>query len=462
MFVGSSGLPFHLNWCLGRFLAWANASDLQQLRDRERESPYPTKHTHTQATLAFTSELFLFINIKNQVKRGCESNDICGVLWNWVGLALLLATSRGWQTNRHLESVINTPLQTSESTDHHNTKWKSSGEETHHSHLVHNLSHSGSLGRVELGHKVIGRVGNDGAEDTSNVTGQETDAELLGLGALGLRLGHDVLVEGNHGVLKAGELHHSVWDLSAPEWSETLVQTSISFCGHKLRETITESLGETWNSLDLHLDGFERTEHDISEELGTGGTGQEHESLVLLGVLSTDLVGVVLLEEFVQAELSSSLRGVPEEGGHPTPHEACQTLLLGEHAEAGEDAPVLAGVGLHVTLDHIERSDKGVCKTATKDTSYGAGGVVGGAVELDSALCSGWDTDHGEGAQSKLVSQRSLEGRGNGPHQRLLLWQLLHGSPIEALRHARYGLVVHTGWGNTSIIHLDFKREEKK
>lgn len=41
------------------------------------------------------------------------------------------------------------------------------------------------------------------AEHASNVAGNEGDAELLDLVALLLGLGHDILVQGHHSVLKA-------------------------------------------------------------------------------------------------------------------------------------------------------------------------------------------------------------------------------------------------------------------
>ena len=44
------------------------------------------------------------------------------------------------------------------------------------------------------------------------------------LGALGPRLGHDVGVDGLDGPLEAGELHHGVGDLPAPERHQRLVE----------------------------------------------------------------------------------------------------------------------------------------------------------------------------------------------------------------------------------------------
>ena len=87
-------------------------------------------------------------------------------------------------------------------TNHDNAQAKSTGAQVVPSHVLDDVSHSGALLGVELGHEVIRRVRDGGAEDSGNVAGGKADSELLGLGALVLGLGDSVLVQGNDGVLK--------------------------------------------------------------------------------------------------------------------------------------------------------------------------------------------------------------------------------------------------------------------
>ena len=86
------------------------------------------------------------------------------------------------------------------------------------------VSNARPLGLVHVAHDGVGRVGDDGAEDSRNVTSSEGHHQLLGLAALGTWLGHHVLVDGLHGPLETRELHHGVGDLSAPQRNQRLVE----------------------------------------------------------------------------------------------------------------------------------------------------------------------------------------------------------------------------------------------
>jgi hypothetical protein len=55
---------------------------------------------------------------------------------------------------------------------------------------------------------------------SGNVSSREGDHELFDLGAIGLRLWDDVLVDGFHRSLEASELGHRVGDLAAPQGSD--------------------------------------------------------------------------------------------------------------------------------------------------------------------------------------------------------------------------------------------------
>ena len=86
------------------------------------------------------------------------------------------------------------------------------------------VSNARSLSLVHVAHDGVSRMGHDGAEDSRDVAGSEGDDQLLGLAALRARLGHHVLVEGLHGPLEAGELHHGVRNLTTPQRDERLVE----------------------------------------------------------------------------------------------------------------------------------------------------------------------------------------------------------------------------------------------
>ena len=117
------------------------------------------------------------------------------------------------------------------------------------------VSNARSLGLVHVAHDGVGRVGHDGAEHSGDVSGGEGDNELLRLRALGSGLGHYVLVDGLHCPLKAGELHHGVGDLSAPQGDQRLVEAIDSLLAEDLGEGAPQSGGEGANGrgLDPHL-----------------------------------------------------------------------------------------------------------------------------------------------------------------------------------------------------------------
>jgi hypothetical protein len=70
---------------------------------------------------------------------------------------------------------------------------------------------------AQQGDQRVSGVGNDGANDTREVTGTEGDSELSGLAVALLRSGEDVCVEELDDLLEEVELGHSVWDLQRPK-----------------------------------------------------------------------------------------------------------------------------------------------------------------------------------------------------------------------------------------------------
>jgi len=232
--------------------------------------------------------------------------EICERLWQSSHLLLGGSSSGSGESDSDLEGIIDTPLKSSEGTNHEDSEGKASGTETNNSHLFDDGSDGCLTAGIELRDKVISRVGHNGTEYTSNVTGEERDSKLFSLCALSLRLGHNIGIEGDNGILKTSKLHHSVRNLSSPKRNKTPVETSNSIFSNKLGVSITKSVSKSRHSLDLDLDSFHGAKSNISEELGRSGSGKEDGGLVGISVVSSH-VGVVFLEELVETEFAGSL-----------------------------------------------------------------------------------------------------------------------------------------------------------
>ena len=61
-------------------------------------------------------------------------------------------------------------------------------------------------------------MGHNSAQDTSGVTGGESDSELGGFAIRILWASKDISIEKFDNLLEENEFHNSVWDLSGPEW----------------------------------------------------------------------------------------------------------------------------------------------------------------------------------------------------------------------------------------------------
>ena len=72
-----------------------------------------------------------------------------------------------------LEGVIDTPLQTSQGTNHDNTQRKAPGEQIPPAHVLDDAVDCGVLAGVELGHHVVSWMRNHRTEDTGNVPSSE-------------------------------------------------------------------------------------------------------------------------------------------------------------------------------------------------------------------------------------------------------------------------------------------------
>ena len=119
------------------------------------------------------------------------------------------------QTHGRLERVVNPPLEPSQGTDHDDTGTKTLGGEGSETSLGGDGTNGFALvfRFAQQGDQRVGRVGDDGANDTGEVTRSEGDSELSGLAVGVLRSGEDMGVEERNDLLEEVELGHGVWNL---------------------------------------------------------------------------------------------------------------------------------------------------------------------------------------------------------------------------------------------------------
>ena len=144
----------------------------------------------------------------------------------------------GGETASDLERIVDDPLEASKGTNHEDSGTKTLPESTE-SNLAIDLLDLGEGGAtssslVEDGDHGVGWMGDNGAENTSNVSGHEGNHELGALGVGALWLGEDLLVEFGDNLLESDELDNGVWNLSSPEWLKTLVESSGTLSGLNL------------------------------------------------------------------------------------------------------------------------------------------------------------------------------------------------------------------------------------
>lgn len=161
-----------------------------------------------------------------------------------------------------LESIVDPPLETSESTDH-----QDSGKETSPQALESDLSinsadflPSGSLFftlGVKLGDDSISGMRNDSAEDTSEISWSKSDAQLCCLVVVFLALGENVVIEELYKPFESNELDNGVRDLSSPQRTDSLVKTRNSLIEKCIPSCVLAWLRAGINELGYSCPGLE-------------------------------------------------------------------------------------------------------------------------------------------------------------------------------------------------------------
>jgi len=264
-------------------------------------------------------------------------------------------------------------LESRERTNHDDT-WAQALPASRPAQVLENLTGADAWRLVQDGHNAIGWVRDDGAEDTGDVTGGKGDHQLLALGALGSWLGYDVLVDGFDSLLKATELHHGVWDLTEPEWLETLEEWIAALSLH-FTVSFTHVVSVAWHGLNSYLHSLEWREEDIGKELGGRRGGQVKVESVGVSALLAHSITIEYLEDFVEAELAYTLEAVAQQSRGPSLGQTAGAIFGHSNLEAGTEVLVLGGVHLKSALDEIEWHDGRMRQTTRQHTAEGAKSV---------------------------------------------------------------------------------------
>ena len=234
----------------------------------------------------------------------------------------------------YLDSIIDEPLESSEGTNHDDPGSQSSPQSTE-SQFIDSLAQTSAGSLVEIGDQGVSGVGHDGTEHTSNVASSEGHHQLLRLAALGSGLGHHVLVQKLHSPLEAGELHHGVGDLSAPQRHQGLVESIDSLLLEDPGEGGSQGGGEGANrrGLDSDLARLHGREGDVSKELRAGRGSQVERGPVQIGVLLSDHARVEVLEELIETKLADSLSSVAKSCWSPAKEESPGASISNCHLE---------------------------------------------------------------------------------------------------------------------------------
>jgi hypothetical protein len=264
-------------------------------------------------------------------------------------------------------------LERGQSTDH-DDPWSQTSPETFHAQVVDNLTGGKFWRFVQNGDNTIGWMGNDGAKDTSNVTGQEGDDELFSFCAVGSWFWDDVCVKHLNGFLEAREFHHGVWDLSEPKWFKTLVEWVASFFGH-LAVSFSHVGSVTWHGLNPDLHGFEWSQEHVSEKFCGCRSGQVQTHSVGESLFFTDNTRVHNFESFVESKFTDSLGRVTDQSWCPTFGQTFASVFGEGDLESGTEVLVFSGVNLKSTFDEIEWDNSQMGHTAREHTTEGAEAV---------------------------------------------------------------------------------------
>ena len=238
-------------------------------------------------------------------------------------------TTSSRQTNRNLERIIDQPLEGSKSANHDNSESNARPQASEANLAIDSAdgltSAFASLAvTVQFTDHDVGRVRDNSAADTSNVTTEEGNTGLSKstIGFLGLA---ELLVDLRNGGLKGCEFDHGVRDLTSPKRVQTLVKTSIPFLRNNLAPAFTKIVCKRRQcSLHADLEGLEGAQEQIGNGLSSGRSTEVNDGFVGVG---EQLLAIGVFEELVGAVLASSLERVSNESGGPAEEDTAESFF---------------------------------------------------------------------------------------------------------------------------------------
>jgi hypothetical protein len=140
------------------------------------------------------------------------------------------------------------------------------------------------------------------------------------------------------------------------DWSKTRVERSKTFILHDLGEAANKSTGIRGLRDETDTGGLQRTESNISEELGKSGGSEIDCCSVLLGGFISEEVDSLSLEKFVSSELEGALEEVSSSRRSEARQESSRSFLSYDLSETSNHAFVVGErVELHPGLDAVFR-----------------------------------------------------------------------------------------------------------
>lgn len=282
-------------------------------------------------------------------------------------------------TEKTLDVTVDGELTGSDGTNHEETS-TNTGEAALETKLLGDLDQTAggaltgeTLGLVDLGKHGVGGLGDDGSSETSKETSTKVDTSLT-------TVGEGVLVDnsedGLRELLESDELGHGVRNLLEEDGTETRVESANTLVLEDLAETAQKTASELRLRDKTNTGSFKGAEGNVGEEFSGSGRGEVDGSTVLGGVLKTELVDPLLLEEFITTELEGTLEEVTGGGRTETGKESASTLVGNDLAETTDHTAVVCSrVKLDSGLDDIDRGESTVGDGAADSTSEGESGV---------------------------------------------------------------------------------------
>lgn len=197
-------------------------------------------------------------------------------------------------------------------------------------------------------------MADDRTPNTCNIPTQKADPSLLQRIIALLRLPQrsiDIIDRR----LERRELNHRIRDLPPPQRIQPLIQPTDALLLRHLAPPLPQRARKGGNRrLHAHLDGLERTQGEVGQELCACGRGEVDERFVGVG---EEVVAVGVLEHFVEPVLAGPLEGVADEGRGPAEEDAPEAFGAVDAAPGADVGGVDFRIHLAAAFYQVEGCD---------------------------------------------------------------------------------------------------------